>query len=239
MYVNIVIIFFFSVAQIQYETFNGPMKQISFYNNIVWAVGMSNGITFRSIIGTEQQLNWQSFPGNETWISNGPTEVWRVNANKKIEFCTKPCNGIWNKINGAFKQVSVGEDEVWGVNQAGTVFLASLPFSSLDYYPETKLQNIAVGKNFVYGVNSNSSVLRCENPCNGIWDDIPGSLVQISASLQDDSVFGINAANELQKWNGYDWQKIGDTQLINVHAINATTIVGCTPEGDVKLGLLY
>ena len=215
------------------------MKQISAYKNIVWALGISNGITFRSIVGIEKQLNWQPFPGNETWISNGPTEVWRVNANKDMEFCSKPCNGVWKKINGAFKQVSVGEDEVWGVNQAGTVFVASLPFSYLEYYPKIKLQNIAVGKNFIYGVHLSSTVLRCKNPCYGVWDDMPGSLVQISASLQDDSVFGINAANELQKWNGNDWQRVGETQLINVHAINATTIVGCTPEGDVKLGLLY
>ena len=77
-------LFPFSVTQIQYETFNGPMKQISAYKNIVWALGISNGITFRSIVGIEKQLNWQPFPGNETWISNGPTEVWRVNANKDM-----------------------------------------------------------------------------------------------------------------------------------------------------------
>jgi hypothetical protein len=68
---------------------------------------------------------------------------------------------------------------------------------------------------------------------------MPGSLVQISASLEDDSVFGLNGANDLQKWNGNEWQTIGETQLINVHVMNSTTTVGCTATGDVKLGFLY
>ena len=106
--------------------------------------------------------------------------------------------------------------------------------------PGKNATSISVGKSYIYGVSllSSNAPFRCKNPCNGTWEDLPGSLVQISANLEDDSVFGINTEQEVQKWNGISWEKIGEIGLTNIGAMNEKTILGCTEEGEIKHGHL-
>ena len=174
--------------------------------------------------------------GNFIWTSVGVSEVWSLRPNFTIAYCKKPCTGNWNTIDGLLKQVSVGEYEVWGVNMNDDIYMSTVPFT---YWRSVwgKLKNVSVGKYYVYGVNAAEVVYRCRSPCTGSWERLPGSLAQISASLEDESVFGVTSANELNKWVDGGWEKIGTMALSNVCAMNRNEYIGCTPEASITYGL--
>ena len=211
--------------------------QISSYKNELWGVNSAHE-TFTTILDENENVAWKLIPGSFIWISVGPTETWAIHPNKTTKICSNPCTGEWKLIAAYLDILSVGNEEVWGVNYLGKIWKSPVPFGGWTYVPGKKATSISVGKYYIYGVSNSIAPFRCANPCNGTWEDLPGSLVQISATLEDDSVFGINTDQEVQKWNGISWEKIGEIGLTNIGAMNEKTILGCTEEGEIKLGHL-
>ena len=210
---------------------------ISSYKNELWGVNSAHE-TFTTILDKNENVAWTLIPGSFIWISVGPTETWAIHPNKTIKSCTNPCTGEWKSIYGNLDKLSVGNEEVWGVNSQGSIFKSPVPYGNWTFVQGKNSTSISVGKHYIYGVSNSNAPFRCANPCNGTWEDLPGSLVQISANLEDDSVFGINTEQEVQKWNGISWEKIGEIGLTNIGAMNEKTILGCTEEGEIKLGHL-
>ena len=135
-------------------------------------------------------------------------------------------------------QVSVGDTEIWAVNMYDDIFTSTVPVSG--WSPRAvKMRNISVGKFYIYGVNSTDVSHRCLRPCtDDAWQSFGGTLVhQISANLDDDAVYAVNAANNLFKLNGNIWQQISSApQLSNVATINNNEIIGCSPTGAIRYG---
>ena len=69
---------------------------------------------------------------------------------------------------------------------------------------------MTVSINYIWGVNSADHIFICDNPCNGRWRKIDGSLKQIDAD--DMEVWGVNKHDYIFKrsvcGNGR-WVKVG------------------------------
>lgn len=216
------------------KTIDGVLKQISSNKRVLWGINTSNNL-YTTTLDSKEGVSWKQIPGQYLWVSIGPNEVWATNKDTTIESCKKPCDGKWLRIQGNLNQISVGALEVWGVNSNDDIFVSGLPFNGWINIGG-KLRNISNGKIYVYGVNAAGNVFRCKHPCRGIWETLPGILAQISASLEDESVFGVNKANELFSWTGSDWVRIGAAQLSNVDTVNKNEIFGCTVAGNIVYG---
>ena len=222
------------VGNLAAKTIDGVLKQVSSNKRELWGVNLSNNL-YTGTLDSKGAIAWTQIPGQYLWTSIGPNEVWATNKDTTIESCKKPCTGKWVRIPGGLNQLSVGELEVWGVNINDDIFVSGLPYNGWINIGG-KLRNISNGKVYVYGVNAAGNVFRCKHPCRGIWEQLPGVLTQISASIEDESVFGVNKANELFSWNGSNWDKIVAAELGNVHTVNKNEIFGCTPAGNIVYG---
>ena len=200
----------------------------------MWGINQSNDL-YTGTLDPQGEVAWKQIAGQYLWVSIGPNEVWATNKDNSIKSCKKPCNGQWIGVPGGLVQLSVGELEVWGVNTNDDIYVSGLPFSGWNLIGG-KIRNISNGKSYVYGLNAGGNVFRCKHPCRGVWNALPGILTQISASIVDESVFGVTKANELFSWNGSYWNIISAGQLSNVHTINKNGILGCTPAGNIIYG---
>ena len=216
------------------KTIDGVLKQISSYKSELWGVNPSS-ILHSGTLDSKEEITWIQIPGQYLWTSIGPNEVWATKKDETIVSCKKPCTGKWVPIPGALTQLSVGELEVWGVNSADDIWVSGLPYNRW-FQIKGKLKNISNGKVYVYGVNAAGEVFRCRHPCRGIWDGLPGVLTQISASIEDESVFGVNKAHELLSWNGSTWNKVRTFEMAYVHTVNKNEIFACTPAGYIVHG---
>ena len=164
-----------------------------------------------------------------------------ITKDNRVDTCKVPCTGNWTTmpLPAQLSQVSVGDTEIWAVNMNDDIFTSTVPVSAWSGPRSIKLRNISVGKFYIYGVNSTDVSHRCLRPCTAdVWQSFGGTLVhQISANLDDDAVYAVNAANNLFKLNGNIWQQISSApQLSNVATINKNEIIGCTPTGAIRYG---
>ena len=122
--------------------------------------------------------------------------VWGVNEENEIYMCRRPCNGEWNRMDGALKQLDVDDHEVWGVNRGDEIL--KRPVDGSDHWQVVKgsLKHVsASGYGYVWGVNRTDGIYKCKKPCSGDWVSVPGDLKQIDGGQRN--VYGVNSANNI------------------------------------------
>ena len=186
---------------------NGGLKQVSSYQNEMWGINPANQI-FQTTLQSSGVVNWVLMNGNFIWVSVGPTEVWALSPDYYVYTCARPCSGNWKNTYGLLAQVSVGPNEAWGVTKDAVIFKSAIPFVGWTSIAGA-LVNVSVGQNYIYGINNADTVFQCAQPCTGTWVQVAGSVAQLSASLLDDTFYGIGREHFLWKWTGSTWINMG------------------------------
>ena len=201
----------------------------------MWGINPANQI-FQTTLQSSGVVNWVLMNGNFIWVSVGPTEVWALSPDYYVYTCSRPCSGYWIKTNGPLVQVSVGETEAWGVNMDDIVFKSAVPFAGSWTQINGALVNVSLGPNFIYGINDVDTVFQCAQPCTGTWVQVAGSVAQLSASLLDDTFYGIGREHFLWKWTGSTWINMGTFDFITIFAIDQFAYLACTSTFDIIYG---
>jgi hypothetical protein len=224
---------FFSVLTL--TPVNGLFKQVSVYNNEMWGVRPNNSIA-TATFQANGLVSWTSVSGNFKAIYVGPTLVWGHQDDSYTYACNNPCSGGWYEVNGILLQISMGLSEAWAVLQGGLLMRRRLPFATTNWlWLDTFLVSVSCGTSYVYGLDSSNQVYQVTYTNNRTL--MPGvSFVQISASLQDDSFFGIGSDKSLTRWTGSYFEKLGIFDYISITAINQYEFLACTSTYGVVYG---
>ena len=199
----------------------------------MWGVQPNNSIS-KTTFQADGLVTWTSIAGSFDSIHNGPMQVWAHGTNNYNSACNNPCNGAWTDMPGIMLQLSMGLSEVWGILITGLLVREALPFKFWRWL-DTYLVSVSCGKNYVYGLDSSDQVYQVTY--SNVRTLMPGALfAQISASLQDDSLFGIGRDKSLTRWTGTYWEKLGTFDYISITAINQYEFLACTSTFDLVYG---
>ena len=84
----------------------------------------------------------------------------------------------------------------WGVTKAYAIYKCKKPCSGQWVKIDGGLKQIDGGEAYVYGVSWNSLIWRRPVDGSGTWQQIPGTLKQVTASGKND-IFGISNKDEI------------------------------------------
>jgi len=140
----------------------------------------------------------------------------------------------WLKASGpSLVQVSASpEGEAWGVGSNGDIWWRD-PARGEWLQVKGNMKQVAVGSRGgepnVWGLNAQGDIFRYQN---GSWQQVPGNLSQVSAGASG-SVWGVNSAGQIWRWNGNGaWEQIAGG-LVQVSAGAPDHVWGVNSAGQI------